>query len=106
VDETMKFLRNLLTVVIVLATIAVGVLFALQNKMPVPLDLLVYTFEPKSLALWVLAAFAVGGVLGMLISSVILVRMQASLAAVKRQLAKARTEADKLRDKDSTEDVS
>jgi hypothetical protein len=45
-------------------------------------------------------------VLGMLISSVILVRMQASLAAVKRQLAKARTEADKLRDKDSTEDVS
>jgi putative membrane protein len=102
----MKFLRNLLTVVIVLATLAVGVLFALQNKMPVPLDLLVYTFEPKSLALWVLAAFAVGGVLGMLISSVILVRMQASLAAVKRQLAKARAEAGKLRDKDSTEDVS
>ncbi len=102
----MKFLRNLLTVVIVLATLAVGVLFALQNKMPVPLDLLVYTFEPKSLALWVLAAFAVGGVLGMLISSVILVRKQASLATAKRQLAKARAEAGKLRDKDSTEDVS
>ena len=102
----MKLLRNLLTVVIVLATLAVGVLFALQNKMPVPLDFLVYTFEPKSLALWVLAAFAVGGVLGMLISSVILVRMQASLAAVKRQLAKARAEAGKLRDKDSTEDVA
>lgn len=102
----MKFLRNLLTVVIVLATLAVGVLFALQNKMPVPLDLLVYTFEPKSLALWVLAAFAVGGVLGMLISSVILVRKQASLATAKRQLAKARAEAGKLRDKDSTEGVS
>jgi putative membrane protein len=102
----MKFLRNLLTVVIVLATLAVGVLFALQNKMPVPLDLLIYTFEPRSLALWVLAAFAVGGVLGMLISSVILVRKQASLATAKRQLAKARAEADKLRDKDSAEDVS
>jgi putative membrane protein len=102
----MKFLRNLLTVVIVLATLAVGVLFALQNKMPVPLDLLVYTLEPRSLALWVLAAFAVGGVLGMLISSVILVRKQASLATAKRQLAKARAEADKLREKDSTEDVS
>jgi putative membrane protein len=102
----MKFLRNLLTVVIVLATLAVGVLFALQNKMPVPLDLLVYTFEPRSLALWVLAAFAVGGVLGMLISSVILVRKQASLAAAKRQLTKARAEADKLRDKGSTEVVS
>lgn len=102
----MKFLRNLLTVVIVLATVAVGVLFALQNKVPVPLDLLVYTFEPRSLALWVLAAFAVGGVLGMLISSVILVRMQASLATVKRQLAKARAEADKLRDNESAVGVS
>jgi len=102
----MKFLRNLFTVVIVLATVAVGVLFALQNKMPVPLDLLVYTFEPRSLALWVLAAFAVGGVLGMLISSVILVRMQASLATVKRQLAKARAEADKLRDNESAVGVS
>ena len=102
----MKFLRNVFTVVIVLATVAVGVLFALQNKMPVPLDLLVYTFEPRSLALWVLAAFAVGGVLGMLISSVILVRMQASLATVKRQLAKARAEADKLRDNESAVGVS
>jgi uncharacterized membrane protein YciS (DUF1049 family) len=93
----MKFLRKILTILIVLATIGVGVLFALQNKVPVPLDLLVYTFEPRSLALWVLAAFALGGLLGMLISSVIMVRMQASLGSSKRQLAKARTEVDKLR---------
>lgn len=93
----MKFLRKIMTILIVLATIGVGVLFALQNKMLVPLDLLVYTFEPKSIALWVLAAFALGGLLGMLISSVIMVRMQASLGFSKRQLTKARTEVDKLR---------
>jgi uncharacterized membrane protein YciS (DUF1049 family) len=93
----MKFLRKIITILIVLATTGVGVLFALQNKVPVPLDLLVYTFEPKSLALWVLAAFALGGLLGLLISSVIMVRMQASLGSSKRQLAKARTEVDKLR---------
>ncbi|MEH6635222.1 MAG: LapA family protein [Halioglobus sp.] len=97
----MKFLRNILTVLLVLATIAVGVLFALQNKMPVPLDLLVYTFEPQSLALWILAAFAVGGILGLLISSAILVRLRASLASTRRQLAKARTEADLLRNAES-----
>jgi uncharacterized membrane protein YciS (DUF1049 family) len=93
----MKFLRKIINILIVLATIGVGVLFALQNKVPVPLDLLVYTFEPRTLALWVLAAFALGGLLGMLISSVIMVRMQASLGSSKRQLAKARTEVDKLR---------
>jgi uncharacterized membrane protein YciS (DUF1049 family) len=93
----MKFLRKILTILIVLATIGVGVLFALQNKVLVPLDLLVYTFEPKSLALWVLGAFALGGLLGMLISSALMVRLRASLGSSRRQLAKSRTEVEKLR---------
>lgn len=102
----MKFLRNTLTVLIMLATIAVGVLFALQNKMPVPLDLLVYTFEPRSLALWVLGALALGGVLGMLVSSAILLRLRASLASSRRQLARARAESDRLKSTDSAVDAA
>ena len=94
----MKSLRKLLTVVVVLAALGVGMLFALQNKTPVPLDLLVYTFEPRSLALWVLSAFAVGGILGMLACSVILLRQRASLGSANRQLARARAEVGKLRD--------
>jgi len=93
----MKLLRTLITVIIVLATVAVGVLFALQNKEPVPLDLLVYAFEPRSLALWLLGALAIGGAAGMLISSVIIVRLKASLSTAQRQLAKSRTEVDSLR---------
>lgn len=93
----MKYLYKILTVLIMLATTGVGVLFALQNKVLVPLDLLVYTFESRSLALWVLAAFALGGLLGMLISSVIMVRMRASFSSTRRQLTTARTELDKLR---------
>ena len=75
----MKFLRNLLTLVVVLAMIAVGVLFALQNEEPVPLDLLVYQFEPRSLALWLLSALAIGGLLGLVISSAIMLRLRTSL---------------------------
>jgi putative membrane protein len=93
----MKLLRNLITVLLVLATASVGVLFALQNETPVPLDVLVYTFEPRSLALWVLSAFAVGGVLGLVLSSGILLRQRASLARSNRQLTKTRAEVDKLR---------
>lgn len=93
----MKLLRNLLTIAIVVGMAAVGMLFALQNKVPVPLDLLVYTFEPRSLALWVLGAFALGGILGMLFSSLLLVRQRASLGSTRRQLSKARAEVDKLR---------
>ncbi len=93
----MKLLRTLLTIIVVLATLSVGVLFALQNKQPVPLDLLVYAFEPRSLALWLLLALAVGGAAGMLISSVLIVRLRAALGTTQRQLAKSRTEVDSLR---------
>jgi putative membrane protein len=102
----MKLLRNLLTVLVVLATLGLGVLFALQNKLPVSLDLLVYTFEPQSLAVWVLVAFALGGMLGMMVSSFILVRTRASLASCKRQLDKGREEVSQLRSEKSIADVS
>jgi putative membrane protein len=85
----MKHLRKLLTIVVVLATLFVSVLFALQNEAAVPLSVLVYTFEPQSVALWVLLAFVIGGALGMIVSSVILVRTRASLGSCRRQLDRA-----------------
>lgn len=86
----MKILRKLLTLIILLAVIGVAVLFAVQNKMPVPLDMLVYSFAPRSLALWVLLAFVLGGICGLLMSSLVLLRSRASLGSTRRQLAKAR----------------
>ena len=94
--DSMKPLRKLLTVLIVLAMLVVSVLFALQNKVQVPLDLLVYSFGAQSLALWVLVAFALGGLLGMGISFVILLRTRASLRSATRQLEKSRVEISKL----------
>jgi putative membrane protein len=88
----MQQFRRIITVVVVLAAVFVGVLFALQNREPVALDLLVYTFAPRSLALWVLIAFALGGVAGIAVSSAILLRGRAALASCRRQLAKARKE--------------
>ena len=101
----MKLLRNLMTVLIVLVMVAVGVLFALQNKVPVPLDLLVYTFSPQSLALWILGAFAAGGGLGLLMSSIIMLRLRTSVNSCKRQLDKARTELDKSRDQSAMDSL-
>ncbi|MDZ7785056.1 MAG: LapA family protein [Halioglobus sp.] len=93
----MKFLRHILTVLVAFAMVGVGVLFALQNEAPVALDLLVYNFEPKSLALWVLSAFAIGGIVGLLVSSAMLLRMRASLRTSRRQLEKTRAELSELR---------
>ena len=104
--DSMKPLRKLLTVLIVLAMLLVSVLFALQNKVQVPLDLLVYSIGPQSLALWILVAFVLGGLLGMAISSVILLRTRASLRSVRRHLEKAGVEISKLQGEVSSRIVS
>ncbi len=93
----MKQLRTIFTVLILLAGIGVGVLFALQNKQAVPLDMLVVTFPPRSLALWILAAFALGGLAGLLISWLYLLRARASLGSARRQLARTRAELEQVR---------
>ena len=74
----MKKLRTLLYILILLAGLALGVLFALQNTQTVPLDLL--------------SAFAVGGLAGLLVSSVYMLRSRAALGSSRRQLARTRTE--------------
>ena len=102
----MKPLRKLLTVLIVLAMLVVSVLFTLQNKVQVPLDILVYSFQPQSLAVWVLFAFVLGGLLGMLISSLILLRTRASLRSTRRQLEKSGAQTRKLRGEVSSQPVS
>ena len=104
--DSMKPLRKLLTVLIILATLVVSVLFALQNTVQVPLDLLVYSFGAQSLALWVLLAFVLGGVLGMIISSIILVRTRALLKSATRKLEKNRVEISSLQTEVSSRTIS
>lgn len=93
----MGFLRKLLGLAVTLAMAALGVLFALQNADPVPLDVLVMTLPPRSLALWVLGALALGGVLGVLLSSVAVLRLRARLLATRRQMASAQSELERVK---------
>jgi putative membrane protein len=96
----MSFLRKLLTLAIALGMAAVGVLFSIQNPQAVPLDVLVMTLPPRSVALWVLGALALGGVLGVLLSSFAVLRLRARLIAARRQVASAQAELDRVRTRD------
>lgn len=93
----MGFIRNLLALLLAIAMAATGVLFALQNAEPVPLDILVMTLSPRSLALWVLGALAVGGILGLILSSFAVLRLRTRLIATRRQVSSAQAELDRLR---------
>jgi len=92
-----SFLRGIAGIVVVFAMAGIGVLFALQNEVRVPLDLFFYQFAPRSLALWVLAAFALGGLCGVLMSSFVSLRLRTRMRLLNRQLTGAQREAERLR---------
>ncbi|HEY7776745.1 MAG TPA: lipopolysaccharide assembly protein LapA domain-containing protein [Kineobactrum sp.] len=93
----MKLLRKILYVLVGLAMLLAGVLFSLQNRDPIALDLLIYRFSPHSLALWLLSALGIGSLLGLLASGFIILRLRASLAATRRKLDKCHQELDASR---------
>ena len=93
----MKLLMSLVYFLLAVGMVGVGILFSLQNNQAVPMDVLVYQFQPHSLALWILCAFAIGGVTGMLISSGVVLRLRASLRIARKQLLRAQSEVDGLR---------
>lgn len=93
----MGWLRSLLIILILLATIAAGALFALQNTTPVALDLLLIQLPERTLALWVLLALALGIVLGLLSGGLLLLTLKARLRVIQRQADKLALEVDRLR---------
>lgn len=93
----MRWIQRLLIVVVLLLVLIAGLLFAIQNSATVPLDLLVVELAEQPLAVWLYLAFACGGVLGMLVSSVAVVRLQAGKMRLRQQLASCEKQLAELR---------
>jgi len=91
------WLKTLLTLMLLAAVTLVGVMFALQNTVDVPLDLLVFQLPAQPISLWLLAALAVGVIMGLLAGTVITLRLWARLGVLRRQKDRLSTEIDRLR---------
>ena len=90
----MQALKYLAVLVLLAVVLAFGVLFSVQNVATAPLDLLIIQFSEQKVALWVLAAFALGGVLGIMVSSVAIMRLKARIMLLQRKLKKANKDHD------------
>jgi putative membrane protein len=84
----MKYLKNIVYFAVFAAVLLFGLFFGIQNTATVPLDLLVVSLPEHSIALWVLLAFGAGGIIGMLTSMGLVLRLRTTLLRVNRQLAK------------------
>jgi putative membrane protein len=90
----MKALIRIAVVALLLAILAIAILFAVQNTATVPLDLLVISLPERSVALWVLLAFSLGGVVGMLTSVGVVWRLRVRLLSANRQLHKKQKQSE------------
>ncbi|CAM4024299.1 LapA family protein [Vreelandella rituensis] len=93
----MRWIKGLILAVILLLVILTGILFAVNNQQTIGLNLIWVELPPVSLSVWLLAALAVGVVLGMLAMLGVYVRLRALLSRAERQNKQQRKELDSLR---------
>ena len=92
-----NWFKRILFILILLATVASGLLFTAQNHQPTSLVFLHYALPELSLGLWVAILLLVGGFLGLLLSSLPLLWGRQSAAAKDRRIRALEKELNQLR---------
>jgi len=90
------WLRAVFTFSLVGASIFTGAVFAAQNSSQVPLSLFVVTLPEQTMAVWLLLFLVAGLAAGSLISTVVVLRQRAGLAALKRENIRMKQRMDRL----------
>ena len=97
----MRWLRQGLTLLLAVGAVAVGGLFSLQNTYEVPLDLIVFQLPAQPVAIWVLAALAVGVAVGLAAGALLALRRAATIRRVRKERDRLMAAREKGTDRDS-----
>jgi len=92
----LSWLRAVLTFILVAASIFIGAVFAIQNTALVPLSLFVITLPEQAMAVWLLLFLVSGLAVGSLISSAVVLRQRAGLAALTRENMRLKQRMERL----------
>ena len=92
----LSWLRAVFTFSLVALSIFIGAVFATHNTSQVPLTLFIITLSEQTMAVWLLAFLVMGLALGSLISSVVVLRQRAGLAALRRENTRLKQRMDRL----------
>lgn len=83
---SMNWVRKLFSVMLVLSGAGLGVWFYLENMTPVTVSWFGYSVEGIQLALWLLAFFVAGTLLGLSVSAIQALRHQMHTQIMRKQL--------------------
>ena len=81
----MRWLRQGLTLLLAVGSVAAGGLFSLQNTREIPLDLIVMQLPAQPVAIWILAALAAGVVIGLGAGTLLAFRRSATIRRLRKQ---------------------
>jgi uncharacterized integral membrane protein len=96
-----RWLRQGLTLLLAVGAVAVGGLFSLQNTYEVPLDLIVFQLPAQPVAIWVLAALAVGVALGLAAGALLALRRAATIRRLRKERDRLMAAREKGTERDS-----
>ena len=84
-----------MTLLFAVGAVAAGGLFSLQNTKEIPLDLMVVQLPAQPVAIWVLAALAVGVFIGLGAGALLALRRSATIRRLRKQRDRLLAEAKK-----------
>ncbi|GGK74260.1 lipopolysaccharide assembly protein LapA domain-containing protein [Amphritea balenae] len=93
----MRWLKTLLVLILAIVFLFCGWTFATLNTEQVSIDLFFITLPQASLSLWLMASFVMGGIVGVVVSSLVVMLLKVRLQAARRKIAAANKELDQLR---------
>ncbi|MEZ5524751.1 MAG: lipopolysaccharide assembly protein LapA domain-containing protein [Pseudomonadales bacterium] len=93
----MNWLKRIFILLVLAAVFLWGMLFTTENTAEVPLNLVFWQGPSTSVSLWVILAFAAGGVLGLGLSLLLLARLRAGMLRAERRAERAEKELSSLR---------
>jgi len=98
----MAGLQKILIIVLVLILVLLALVFSLNNQMDVSLNFLLFETQAHGVAVWIIMAFVVGALVGMLLTMLTMFRTSVSRRSLKKRLehaekalAKSRAENDR-----------
>lgn len=93
----MAGLQKVLLILLVLFLVLVALVFSLNNQMAVSLNFLLFETQPHGVAVWIIMAFVIGTLIGVLITMLATVRTSVSRHNLEKRLARTEQALEKSR---------
>lgn len=82
----MAGLQKILIVLLVIVLVLLALVFSLNNQMAVPLNFLVFETRPQGVAIWIILAFVIGALVGVLMATLATVKAKVSRRSLHKKL--------------------